>query len=103
MTGDRARKARSSLATTPAPGRSVVARSSAAARRPGSSGRHWPKDRLTDHGDHADIAARPPLTAAPVRLGAAARPGYYCPLGDGESAEGWTDFETLLRHLRGAL
>nr|BFD81631.1 hypothetical protein StreXyl84_10320 [Streptomyces sp. Xyl84] len=58
---------------------------------------------MTDHGDHADIAARPPLTAAPVRLGAAARPGYYCPLGDGESAEGWTDFETLLRHLRGAL
>ncbi|WP_369391997.1 DUF6177 family protein [Streptomyces sp. CG1] len=49
-----------------------------------------------------DIAARPPLPAAPVRLGTAARPGYYYPLGDGESAEGWTAFETLLRHLRGA-
>ncbi|MFB7596734.1 DUF6177 family protein [Streptomyces sp. NPDC056160] len=49
------------------------------------------------------IAARPPLPAAPVRIGAAARPGYYYPLGDGDPAEGWTDFETLLRHLRGAL
>ncbi|KIE25550.1 hypothetical protein LK08_18875 [Streptomyces sp. MUSC 125] len=48
------------------------------------------------------VAAHPPLPAAPVRLGAAARPGYYYPLGDGESADGWTVFETLLRHLRGA-
>jgi hypothetical protein len=49
----------------------------------------------------AGSAARPPLTAAPVRLGAASGPGYYYPLGDGESVEGWTAFEALLRHLRG--
>ncbi|MFF0459836.1 DUF6177 family protein [Streptomyces mexicanus] len=47
------------------------------------------------------IAARPPLATTPVRLGAATRPGYYYPLGDGESVEGWSAFETLLRHLRG--
>jgi hypothetical protein len=47
-----------------------------------------------------DPAARPPLPTAPVRLGTAARPGYYYPLGDGESAEGWTALETLLRHLQ---
>ncbi|MGW4885300.1 DUF6177 family protein [Streptomyces murinus] len=49
----------------------------------------------------AGIAARPPLPAAPVRLGTKARPGYFYPLGDGESMEGWALFETLLRHLRG--
>lgn len=48
-----------------------------------------------------DIAAHPPLPTTPVRLGTTARPGYYYPLGDGESAAGWTALETLLRHLRG--
>lgn len=32
----------------------------------------------------------------------AAKPGYYYPLGDGESAESWTALEQLMRHLRGA-
>jgi hypothetical protein len=48
------------------------------------------------------VAARPPLPATPLQLGPAAKPGYYYPLGDGESAEGWAVFEALLRHLRGA-
>ncbi|MFE0362303.1 DUF6177 family protein [Streptomyces griseoaurantiacus] len=47
-----------------------------------------------------DLAARPPLSTAALRLGAKAAPGYY-PLGDGESARGRAAFETLLPHLRG--
>lgn len=47
-----------------------------------------------------DFAARPPLPTSPVRLGTTTNPGYYYPLGGGESAAGWTALETLLRHLR---
>lgn len=47
-------------------------------------------------------AGRTPLAEAPVRLGAAARPGFYYPLGDGETVEGWTGLEALMRHLKGA-
>ncbi|TRV76871.1 hypothetical protein FKN01_17620 [Streptomyces sp. 130] len=49
-----------------------------------------------------DTAARTPLKEAPVRLGPGGRPGYYYPLGDGESAESWAALEQLMRHLRGA-
>ncbi|MYQ76644.1 MULTISPECIES: DUF6177 family protein [unclassified Streptomyces] len=49
-----------------------------------------------------DTAARTPLKEAPVRVGPGGRPGYYYPLGDGETAEGWTALEQLMRHLRGA-
>lgn len=49
-----------------------------------------------------DTAARTPLKEAPVRLGPGGRPGYYYPLGDGETAEGWAALEQLMRHLRGA-
>ncbi|WP_095757393.1 DUF6177 family protein [Streptomyces xinghaiensis] len=48
----------------------------------------------------ADHARRPPLTVRPARLGAAARPGFYYPLGDGSSADGWTHLDILMRHLR---
>ncbi|MFE0491777.1 MULTISPECIES: DUF6177 family protein [Streptomyces] len=48
-----------------------------------------------------DLAARPPLSTAALRLGAKAAPGYYYPLGDGESARGRAAFEALLPHLRG--
>ncbi|KOU67738.1 DUF6177 family protein [Streptomyces sp. NPDC060334] len=49
-----------------------------------------------------DVASRTPLRERPVQLGSNARPGYYYPLGDGESAESWTALEQLVRHLRGA-
>ncbi|OKJ03942.1 hypothetical protein AMK18_01800 [Streptomyces sp. CB01249] len=49
-----------------------------------------------------DTAARTPLKEAPVRVGPGGRPGYYYALGDGETAEGWTALEQLMRHLRGA-
>ncbi|MEV5603779.1 DUF6177 family protein [Streptomyces sp. NPDC052299] len=49
-----------------------------------------------------DTAARTPLKEAPVRLGPGGRPGYYYPLGDGETAESWAALEQLMRHLRGA-
>lgn len=49
-----------------------------------------------------DTASRTPLKESPVRLGPNARPGYYYPLGDGETAESWTALEQLMRHLRGA-
>ncbi|MGW1126435.1 DUF6177 family protein [Streptomyces sp. NPDC002526] len=49
-----------------------------------------------------DTAARTPLKEAPVRVGPGGRPGYYYPLGDGETAEGWAALEQLMRHLRGA-
>ncbi|MEU2512839.1 DUF6177 family protein [Streptomyces syringium] len=49
-----------------------------------------------------DTASRTPLKERPVQLGPSARPGYYYPLGDGESAESWTALEQLVRHLRGA-
>ncbi|MFJ7628771.1 DUF6177 family protein [Streptomyces sp. NPDC097595] len=49
-----------------------------------------------------DTASRTPLKEAPVRLGPGGRPGYYYPLGDGETAEGWAALEQLMRHLRGA-
>jgi Family of unknown function (DUF6177) len=48
------------------------------------------------------FARRPPLPVPPVQLGTAANPGLYYPLGDGTAAEGWTAFEALMRHLRGA-
>ncbi|MFJ6720438.1 MULTISPECIES: DUF6177 family protein [unclassified Streptomyces] len=47
-------------------------------------------------------ASRTPLKEPPVRLGHRGRPGYYYPLGDGESAESWSALERLVRHLRGA-
>ncbi|MET9646750.1 DUF6177 family protein [Streptomyces syringium] len=49
-----------------------------------------------------DTASRTPLKDRPVQLGPDARPGFYYPLGDGESAESWTALEQLVRHLRGA-
>ncbi|WP_406283021.1 DUF6177 family protein [Streptomyces sp. NBC_00209] len=49
-----------------------------------------------------DTAARTPLEEAPVRVGPGGRPGYYYPLGDGETAESWAALEQLMRHLRGA-
>lgn len=49
-----------------------------------------------------DTASRTPLKDRPVQLGPSARPGFYYPLGDGESAESWTALEQLVRHLRGA-
>ncbi|WP_371633283.1 DUF6177 family protein [Streptomyces sp. NBC_01259] len=49
-----------------------------------------------------DIASRTPLKERPVQLGPNVRPGFYYPLGDGETAESWTTLEKLLRHLRGA-
>lgn len=49
-----------------------------------------------------DTASRTPLEEAPVRLGPGGRPGYYYPLGDGETAESWAALEQLMRHLRGA-
>ncbi|MEU1366548.1 DUF6177 family protein [Streptomyces sp. NPDC005803] len=49
-----------------------------------------------------DTAGRTPLKENPVQLGPSARPGYYYPLGDGETAESWTALEQLMRHLRGA-
>ncbi|MCX5501502.1 DUF6177 family protein [Streptomyces sp. NBC_00053] len=49
-----------------------------------------------------DTASRTPLKERPVRLGPNARPGFYYPLGDGESAESWYALEQLMRHLRGA-
>ncbi|WP_370419283.1 DUF6177 family protein [Streptomyces sp. QH1-20] len=49
-----------------------------------------------------DTASRTPLKDRPVQLGPDARPGFYYPLGDGESAENWTALEQLVRHLRGA-
>ncbi|MCX0246830.1 DUF6177 family protein, partial [Streptomyces drozdowiczii] len=49
-----------------------------------------------------DTASRTPLEAAPVRVGPGGRPGYYYPLGDGETAESWAALEQLMRHLRGA-
>ncbi|MFF3428618.1 DUF6177 family protein [Streptomyces sp. NPDC002602] len=49
-----------------------------------------------------DTASRTPLKDHPVQLGSNARPGYYYPLGDGESTESWTALEQLVRHLRGA-
>ncbi|WP_405921185.1 DUF6177 family protein [Streptomyces sp. NBC_00122] len=49
-----------------------------------------------------DTASRTPLKERPVRLGPSARPAFYYPLGDGETAESWTALERLVRHLRGA-
>ncbi|MBC9716341.1 hypothetical protein H9Y04_27775 [Streptomyces sp. TRM66268-LWL] len=50
-----------------------------------------------------DRARRTPLAAAPVELGPATRPALYYPLpGDPSDLAGWTDFEKLMRHLKGA-
>ncbi|MER8083606.1 DUF6177 family protein [Streptomyces sp. NPDC094048] len=49
-----------------------------------------------------DTASRTPLKERPVQLGPNARPGFYYPLGDGETAESWHTLEQLMRHLRGA-
>ncbi|MGF1432021.1 DUF6177 family protein [Kitasatospora sp. LaBMicrA B282] len=49
-----------------------------------------------------DRARTVPLRSPAVRLGTRARPGFYYPLGDGESVEGWTELEALLRHLKPA-
>ncbi|GAA3235239.1 DUF6177 family protein [Streptomyces lavendulae] len=49
-----------------------------------------------------DTARRTPLKERPVQLGPSARPGFYYPLGDGETTESWTALEQLVRHLRGA-
>ncbi|MER5744384.1 DUF6177 family protein [Streptomyces sp. NPDC002225] len=49
-----------------------------------------------------DTASRTPLEERPVRLGPDARPGFYYPLGDGETAESWHALEQLVRHVRGA-
>ncbi|MFC0597328.1 DUF6177 family protein [Streptomyces palmae] len=47
-------------------------------------------------------ARRPPIDAAPVQLGPAARPGLFYPLGDdGHGGAAWTALEALVRHLRG--
>ncbi|MEU7135203.1 DUF6177 family protein [Streptomyces sp. NPDC046261] len=46
------------------------------------------------------LASRTPLPEAPVRLGPAARPGYYYALGDGRGPEGWEALRTLTHHLR---
>ncbi|WP_405939438.1 DUF6177 family protein [Streptomyces sp. NBC_00726] len=52
---------------------------------------------------------RPPLpyafvlgSAEVTEVGPGGRPGYYYPLGDGETAESWAALEQLMRHLRGA-
>ncbi len=45
-------------------------------------------------------ASRTPLPNRPIELGSGARPGFFYVLGDGESAEGWSSLETLMRHLR---
>ncbi|MEV5242092.1 DUF6177 family protein [Streptomyces cinnamoneus] len=45
-------------------------------------------------------AARTPLPQAPVRLGPAARPGYYYALGDGRDTQGWEAMRTLTHYLR---
>ncbi|MGW0392941.1 DUF6177 family protein [Streptomyces sp. NPDC003042] len=50
-----------------------------------------------------DRARRTPLAEQPVRLGPKARPAYYYPLpGDPSDLSGWSDFERLVRHLKGA-
>ncbi|WP_406014256.1 DUF6177 family protein [Streptomyces sp. NBC_00984] len=49
-----------------------------------------------------DTASRTPLKERPVQLGPNARPGFYYPLGDGETPENWYALEQLMRHLRGA-
>ncbi len=50
-----------------------------------------------------DRARRTPLGTAPVELGPATRPALYYPLaGDPSDLAGWTDFEKLMRHLKGA-
>ncbi|NGO81370.1 hypothetical protein G6045_37780 [Streptomyces sp. YC504] len=50
-----------------------------------------------------DRARRTPLATAPVELGPATRPALYYPLpGDPSDLAGWTDFEKLMRHLKGA-
>lgn len=49
-----------------------------------------------------DRARRTPLSAEPVRLGPKARPAYYYPMpGDPSDLSGWTEFERLVRHLKG--
>ncbi|MFI1968171.1 hypothetical protein BLA24_20745 [Streptomyces cinnamoneus] len=49
-----------------------------------------------------ELASRTPLARTPVQLGPDAAPGFYYPLGDGESEECWETFGGLVRHLRGA-
>ncbi|SDK63619.1 DUF6177 family protein [Streptomyces indicus] len=49
-----------------------------------------------------DRARRTPLGTAPVELGPKTRPALYYPLpGDPSDLTGWTDFEKLMRHLKG--
>ncbi|OWA20649.1 DUF6177 family protein [Streptomyces sp. CS057] len=50
-----------------------------------------------------DRARRTPLSEQPVRLGPRTRPALYYPLpGNPSDLAGWQDFETLMRHLKGA-
>ncbi|MFJ6738438.1 DUF6177 family protein [Streptomyces sp. NPDC091279] len=50
-----------------------------------------------------DRAWRTPLPQQPLRLGPKARPALYYPLpGDPSDLSGWSDFERLVRHLKGA-
>ncbi|MER7035230.1 DUF6177 family protein, partial [Streptomyces albidoflavus] len=50
-----------------------------------------------------DRARNTPLSARPVHLGPRARPALYYPLpGDPSDLAGWSDFERLVRHLKGA-
>lgn len=50
-----------------------------------------------------DRARRTPLAEQPVRLGPKTRPAYYYPLpGDPSDLSGWSVFEQLVRHLKGA-
>ncbi|MFE2327569.1 DUF6177 family protein [Streptomyces sp. NPDC059385] len=49
-----------------------------------------------------DRARRTPLAQQPLRLGPKARPAYYYPMpGDPSDLSGWSDFEQLMRHLKG--
>ncbi|MEV5442162.1 DUF6177 family protein [Streptomyces sp. NPDC052644] len=55
------------------------------------------------HGMPDDRALRTPLPRPPVALGPKARPAlYYALPGDPSDLSGWKDFESLMRHLRGA-
>ncbi|URM91582.1 DUF6177 family protein [Streptomyces sp. MRC013] len=55
------------------------------------------------HGMPEDRARRTPLAQPPVALGPKARPAlYYALPGDPSDLSGWKDFESLMRHLRGA-
>ncbi|MFE4058329.1 DUF6177 family protein [Streptomyces sp. NPDC059096] len=49
-----------------------------------------------------DRARRTPLSVPPVTLGPKARPALYYPFpGDPSDLSGWSDFERLMRHLKG--